>query len=500
MNLMFGLLLDEPDDVLGLRLGQLRRSLVRVAGAARRRARVAVEARPDPVVAVQVDAPGVAAGRIGVRVRAVVGHVPPLRGEVVEAVVRPVGVVGQDEEDVGVVDDLLRLRVGLVVVHQPLGRLQRGRRGHPLAGVVLRLDQDTGLAPVAVLADPQDGDRGRAARHLALRCADALLVEEVGQRDRARSSADDAGARVGAVRVRPVDQALRPRSRSAVATSAAVLASAPAASLASRTRRPCRHLDVEREVRARPVHELDGDVVAALVAPRRRAHDDRGLAGAADRGLRLALVAVRLVRQVDDLGDVRVLLGDLLGARVQLLRVLVLVDEVRLVARVARSAAATSSSQSDTMPVVTPPVELVTRIWLGRASSLNRFRWNMYSPGVDEPAHGAGEAERGALPESFSSCITDDRVFLRPFGGPGLDVEEALALRGEPVGADDPHRVLVGERLTDRAPKAAAMPRPLPGPLEALVRRRGPDAHAPRARPPRRRSPPPRPRCRSAPA
>ena len=60
MNLMLRIRLDEPDRVLALRLGQLRRALERVADAARRRAVVAVEARPDAVVAVQVDAPGVA--------------------------------------------------------------------------------------------------------------------------------------------------------------------------------------------------------------------------------------------------------------------------------------------------------------------------------------------------------------------------------------------------------------------------------------------------------
>ena len=81
---------------LRLGLGQLGRPLVGAAGAARRPAGVAVEARPDPVVAVEVDAPGVAARRIGVRVRAVVRHVLTLRGEVVEAVVRAVRVVRQD--------------------------------------------------------------------------------------------------------------------------------------------------------------------------------------------------------------------------------------------------------------------------------------------------------------------------------------------------------------------------------------------------------------------
>ena len=194
MNLMLRLFCDEPDDVLALRLGQLRRALVGVVDAARRRAVVAVEAGRDAVVAVQVDAPRVAAARIGVVVRAVVGHVPPLGGEVVEAVVRPVRVVRRDQEDVGVLDDVLGRRVARVVAHEPLGGLERDRRRHPLARVVLRLDQHAGLGAVAELADPQRADRVRAARHLAGRRAGALLVEEVGQHDRGRGRLHDPGA------------------------------------------------------------------------------------------------------------------------------------------------------------------------------------------------------------------------------------------------------------------------------------------------------------------
>ena len=186
MNLMLRLFSTSQIDVLALGLGQLGRALERVVDAARRRAVVAVEARRDAVVAVEVHAPGVAAGRIGVGVRAVVGHVPALGGEVVEAVVRAVRVVGRDQEDVGVVDDVLGRGVGRVVAHEPLGGLDRDRDRHPLAGVVVRLDQHARLGAVAVLADPQRADGERAARDLARGRAGALLVEEVGEDDRGR--------------------------------------------------------------------------------------------------------------------------------------------------------------------------------------------------------------------------------------------------------------------------------------------------------------------------
>ena len=149
-----GVLRDEIDDVGAFGLRQLRRPLVGVVDATRRRAVVAVEARADAVVTVEIHAPGGAPRRIGVVVRAVVGHVAPLGGEVVEAVVRAVGIVGRDQEDVGALDDLLGRGVRRVVAHEPFRGLERDRRRHPLAGVVLRLDQHAGLGAVAELADP----------------------------------------------------------------------------------------------------------------------------------------------------------------------------------------------------------------------------------------------------------------------------------------------------------------------------------------------------------
>ena len=205
--------------------------------------------------------------------------------------------------------------VGPVVAHEPLRGLERDRGRHPLARVVLRLDQDAGLAAVAMPADAQGADRVRAARHLARGRAGALLVEEVGQRHRRQRRLDDARAVVGPVRVRAVDQPLGLRP-SAAATSATVLVSSPEAPLASSTRTALPSTStVERPVGPAALHELDGDVVPALVAPRRRADHHRLCRDAAERRLRLALVAVGPVRQPDDLGDVRVLPGDLLEAR-----------------------------------------------------------------------------------------------------------------------------------------------------------------------------------------
>ncbi len=203
----------------------------------RRRAVVAVEAGADAEVAVEVHAPRVAAVRIGVAVRAVVGHVPPLGGEVVEAVVRPVRVVRRDQEDVGVLDDVLGRRVVRVVAHQPLGGLERDRHRHPLAGVVGRLDQHAGLA----------------SRHGACRsAARGPCTGRAGPRPRARRSrfwsrksvsttgvvvaCTMPGAGVGAVRVRAVDQARARRPRSRPRPAPRCWRGAPVAFLASRTR------------------------------------------------------------------------------------------------------------------------------------------------------------------------------------------------------------------------------------------------------------------------
>ena len=55
--------------------------------------------------------------------------------------------------------------------------------------------------------------------------------------------------------------------------------------------------------------------------------------------------------------------------------------------------------------MATPPVLLVTRIWLGRASSLKRLRWNMYSPESTKRLIVRAKLKSVPSPLSFSSCI-----------------------------------------------------------------------------------------------
>ena len=218
------------------------------------------------------------------------------------------------------------------------------------------------------------------ARRVAGRRARALLVQEIGQRRSAPRRRHDPRPGVRPVRVRAVDQALRLRlerrrhlRRGGGERAGGVLGQQHADRLAV-------DLDAQRQVGAGPVDELDGDAVAALMAPGGRAHDDRRLSGPADRRLRLALVAVRLVLERHDLGDVRVLLRDLLEARVDLLRRLVVVDEVVLVAGQLSSAA--SRPPASWRPCRSPrrPCCDATRIRSGCVATLNRLRWNMYTP------------------------------------------------------------------------------------------------------------------------
>jgi hypothetical protein len=68
---------------------------------------------------------------------AVVGQVLGLQVVVEHRVVRPVGVVGRDDPDVDVLDDVGGRRVGVAGGEQPLDGLQRDQRRYPFAGVVL---------------------------------------------------------------------------------------------------------------------------------------------------------------------------------------------------------------------------------------------------------------------------------------------------------------------------------------------------------------------------
>jgi hypothetical protein len=66
----------------------------------------------------------------------------------------------------------------------------------------------------------------------------------------------------------------------------------------------------------------------------------------------------------------------------------------------------TSRSQSETLPIASPPVLEVTRMRLGRSLTLNRLRWNMYSPESSKRAMFRSEVNDVPGPVSFSSRIT----------------------------------------------------------------------------------------------
>ena len=189
----------DPVLVADLGLGLLERAREHVARAGRVGAVVAVEQRADGVVAVEVDADRVAVGRrppvTAAGGRAVVDHVAALGLEVVQRVVPAVRVDRGDDEDVEVVDQLLRRRIGRVVTDQPFAGLQARDRRHPLASVLLAVDEDADLRTVAHLADPQHLHLERPALHVRRR------VQPVAQRH-ARARLRDAGAGVSADRER----------------------------------------------------------------------------------------------------------------------------------------------------------------------------------------------------------------------------------------------------------------------------------------------------------
>ena len=371
----------DPELVLDLRLGGLGRPGERFAGAVDRRTDVAVDERPERVVAVHVRAPGVPGGgvveRLGDpsweqvrprrpeirRVRVVglepadhapVGHRLPLAVEVVDRVVPAVRVRGREDEDVELVDQLPRRLVDPVVPEQLLRGLETGQRRRPLTGVLLAVEEDADAAAVdalvgavarPVLADPQHEVLERPARNVGVR----RRREEVGQ-VALRPRLDGSGARVATIRLR---DELGGRARVGVDRRRHLGGRAR-----ERARRARREGDDEvvadeahreRRVRHERVDELGREVVAALVAPRPRGEDDglwlrrrrqvpgQGRIGhSRHQGLRPPLVPVRLVRKVDDRGQVRELRGKLAEAPVDLGRIHVArreVAEVRLVHR-----------------------------------------------------------------------------------------------------------------------------------------------------------------------
>ena len=266
-----------------------------------------------------------------------VGHGFPLGVEVVHRVVRPVRVRRREDEDVEVVDELPRPLVDRVVAEQLLGRLEAGQRRRPLAGVLLAVEKHADLGAVPLLADPHHRVLERPARDVGVRGGG----EEVGQvalRPRLR----DPRARVPAV---GLGDELRGRTRVRVDRRRHLGGGA-----GERARRVGGEADTkvvacqrhrERRVGEARVDELGREVVPALVAPGPRREDDRlGRSGAPEvpggRRARQAghqrlcppLVAVRLVRQRDHLGEVRELRRELAEARVDLGRVHVTRREV----------------------------------------------------------------------------------------------------------------------------------------------------------------------------
>ena len=67
---------------------------------------------------------------------------------------RAVRVDDREDEDVELVDVLLRRRVGRVVANEPLRGLEARDRRHPLAGVLLAVEEDADRVVAPVLADP----------------------------------------------------------------------------------------------------------------------------------------------------------------------------------------------------------------------------------------------------------------------------------------------------------------------------------------------------------
>ena len=156
-----------------------------------RRTDVAVDERPERVVAVHVGAPGVPGCRVVERLgdssreqvrprrpevrrvrvvgletadHAPVGHRLPLAVEVVHRVVRAVRVRRREDEDVELVDELPRRLVDPVVPEQLLRGLEARQRRRPLAGVLLAVEEDADAAAVdplvgavarPLLPDPQ---------------------------------------------------------------------------------------------------------------------------------------------------------------------------------------------------------------------------------------------------------------------------------------------------------------------------------------------------------
>ena len=157
-----------------------------------------------------------------------------------------------------------RVRVDRVVAEQLLGGLEAGERRRPLARVLLAVEEHADLGAVAALADPQHRSTGTAR---AGRGRSSRVVRKSDRLTFAR------GWTMPSAGVAAEGQRHRERVRAGLAliaatTCAAVLDSAPVASVARLTRMSFPiTAHAQRRVGDSWVDELGRDVVPALVAP-----------------------------------------------------------------------------------------------------------------------------------------------------------------------------------------------------------------------------------------
>ena len=294
------------------------------------------------------------------QVRAAVRVIQRMRGAV--------AVDLRDDEDVQPVDERGRLRVAPVVAQEPLRGLEADARGRDLVAVLLAVEEDADLRTVTVLADPQHPlvlrparERRRRAQQVAQRRDRACHDHAVAGRGAVQRRRRHVGERrVGVERGDDLRRRAGDRARG-------VGGQADADRVAG-------HADAQRRVRGAGVDQLRRQVVAAEMAVGLRGQHDRagllgrGRSGACDRQvvgvephvrrgrvrrirvrvlrrrlvdvaqhrLGLALVAARLLGQLDGLRDVRELGREVAHLLVRLLRVVVVRHEARVEARARR--------------------------------------------------------------------------------------------------------------------------------------------------------------------
>ena len=427
-----GEVLDQPHLIPGLGFRQLLRTGVGLAQRVGAGAAVAVVDAADPEVAVDVDPPGVPPGRVAHLRPAVVDQVLALGCGVVERVVGAVGVDAGHDEDIQIVDQLPGVRMRVVVVEQPHGRLHDHQRRLALPGVLLGVDEDARLRAVAVLADaerPDDegltadvfrgvevvrqlyralrGDQAQAGVAAVVESRDRQAVVGVDGPDHVVGGAGDVAGRVGGGRHDHGPGLLVEGHR-------------------QRLVRPGRFRDQDRQV------------VAALVTPGFRVpHHSTGGHGAR-HAHGLAAVAVGPVRQFDDLGQVGEGGGQRFEAVIEFGGIHVVVHKAGLQAvegegRAARRprlrghgvlAAEAADHPHRRRRLVDPGVQAVIHVLAGVDEALH---------GADQVAgvgvvHGQRDAGRGALaaerlhvePGSAGRLVHVGPQHLHPLAGQGL--------------------------------------------------------------------------------